>query len=350
MSALLNRMRCLLGLLLALHVPSLTAQEPTSAVNTQKTYRIGMLLYRGETDAERGFRQYLQQKGIKAEFIVRDAEEDPKRLLGFVEEMRTLKPDLIYTFGTTTTIAVVGKVGQQSPNPVITNVPVVFNIVADPVRSGITQSLAGSERNVTGVSHLVPINSQISALRAAMNCRQIAVIYNANEKNAVLSADALESAAKAHDLQVTRYPVGSGDSVTELKHLQASLDRIVADKPDVVYVPSDSFLIKNADILAQRLNRARIPTMSATEAPIRKNGLAMGLVSPYFNAGAFAGHKAYQILVEHRDPGTLPISGLDKFTFLINIRTALDIGFYPKIGALGFAEVIGVPKKTKLND
>lgn len=339
-------LRCMLGVVLALQIPSVAAKEPVDpAVHAQKTYRIGMLLYRGETDAERGFRQYLQQKGLKVEFIVRDAEEDPKRLPGFVEEMRALKPDLMYTFGTTTTIAVVGKVGQTSAAPVIRDIPVVFNIVADPLRAGITQSLSGSERNVTGVSHLVPINSQLSALRSAMNARQVAVIYSANEKNAVLSADALESAAKGYDLQVTRYPVGGSDAATDVKHLNASLDRLVADQPDVVYVPSDSFLIKHADVLGQRLTKARIPTMSATEAPIRKDGLVMGLVSPYFNAGAFAGHKAYQILVEHRDPGALPISGLDKFTFLINMRAALAIGFYPKIGALGFAEVIGLPKK-----
>lgn len=311
---------------------------------SDKTYRIGMLLYRGETDAERGFRQYLQQRGLKAEFIVFDASEDPKRLPALVDEMRALRPDLIYSFGTNATIALVGKAGEPAPKSAITDIPVVFNIVAEPVRSGITQSLSGSERNVTGVSHLVPIKSQISALRAAMNCRHIAVIYSANEKNAVISADALENEAKTYDLRVNLYPLGDGTSSADLKQLNALLDKIVADKPDVVYVPSDSFMIKHANILGQRLKHARIPTMSATEAPIRNDGLAMGLVSTYFNAGAFAGLKTYQILVERRDPRALPISGLDKFTFLINMLAALDIGFYPKIGALGFAEVIGLPR------
>lgn len=313
--------------------------------SADKTYRIGLLLYRGETDAERGFRQYLQQKGLKAEYLVRDAAENPKQLPALVEEMRAMKLDLIYTFGTTATIAVVGKTGQATPVGAITDVPVVFNIVADPVGSGITQSLNGSDRNVTGVSHLVPIGSQLSALRAAMNCRRVAVIYSANEKNAVLSADALVSAASHYDLSIVRYPLGNGASAGDLKELDALLDRVVADRPDVVYVPSDSFMIKHANVLGQRLKEARIPSMSATESPIRKGGLVMGLVSPYFNAGAFAGHKAYQILAENRNPGVLPISGLDKFTFLINMRAALAIGFYPKIGALGFAEVIGLPQR-----
>lgn len=341
----MSRCRQLVLVMLAIlwTLPAFAAQA--SDAGTIHTYRIGMLLYRGETDAERGFRQYLQQKGLKIEYIVRDAGEDAKRLPALVEEMRTLRPDLIYTFGTSATIATVGKVGSKPSAAAITDIPVVFNIVADPVRAGITESLVGSERNVTGVSHLVPIKSQLSALRSAMNGKRIAVIYTANENNAVGSADALESAAKVEGFQVSRFPVGGSEGVAEIKQLNTALDRVIADKPDVLYMPSDSFLIKHADVVAERMKRARIPTMSATEAPIRKDGLVMGLVSPYFNAGAFAGHKAYQILVERRDPGKLPISGLDRFAFLINMQSALVIGFYPKIGALGFAEVIGLPKK-----
>ena len=349
-------MRCrsfcfiVLSILVAILKPTISfAQEQKSLLEPKATYRIGMLLYRGETDAERGFKQYLQKKGVKAEFIVRDAAEDPKRLPEFVEEMRQLKPDLIYTFGTTATLAVVGKVGDNTSFRPIADIPVVFNIVADPVGSGITKSLKGSERNLTGVTHVVPMTSQFAALRSAMNFKTIAVIYNANEKNALLSADLVESTASGLDKKAMRYPVSGGDGNDDISQLKTTLNRIITDKPDVVYVPSDSFMIKHSDILAEHLNRAKIPSMSATEEPVRKNGLVMGLVSPYFNAGAFAGQKAFQILVERRNPGELRISGLDKFTFLTNIDAALNIGFYPKIGALGFAEVFGSARKTKIN-
>lgn len=312
-------------------------------------YRIGMLLYRGETDAEVGFRQYLQQKGIQADYIVLDAAEDPKKLPALVEEMRRQHPDLIYAFGTSATLALAGKVGDSNSKRYITDIPIVFNIVADPIGSGISTDLSGSKRNVTGVMHLVPINAQLSALRASANFKKLAVIYSANEKNSVLSVSALENAAPEFDMQIRRYPVGDNGSTAEISHLKNVLEKITQDKPDAVYVPSDSFLIRHAALVSQQLNQAHIPTVSATEAPIRQHGMVMGLVSPYRNAGAFAGHKAYQILAEKREVGTIPISSLDKFTFLLNMKTALSIGFYPKIGALGFAEVIGLPSKSKTN-
>lgn len=304
-----------------------------------KTYRIGMVLYRGETDAERGFRQYLSQNGVRAEYLVRDAAEDPKRLPAIVEEMRALRPDLIYAFGTSATIALVGR--ADTTKGVITDIPVVFNIVADPVGSGITRNMSGSGRNVTGVTHLVPIRSQLSALRSAISIKTMAVIYSANEKNAVLSVNALEQAAPEFNFTVQRFSVGESSSAPTMAQLTQTLEGVSASRPDIVYVPSDSFLIRHADLISERLTRVRIPSMSATEAPIRQNGLVLGLVSPYLHAGAFAGHKALSILVSREEPGQIPISGLDRFTFLINIRSALAIEFYPKIGALGYAEIIG---------
>lgn len=305
-----------------------------------KQYRIAMLLYRGETDAERGFRKYLQSRNVNVEYIVRDASEDPKRFPEIVKEFKSLKPDLIYAFGTGATLALCGRADQQSDARFITNTPVVFNIVADPIGSGITNQLKSTERNITGVSHLVPLDSQLAALKAAANIKSIGVIYSLNEKNAVLSADALAAAAGKSGYSVVRYPVVAEQGADDLSGLKSAIAKIQADKPDLLYLPSDSFLIRHADLVSDGLKKARIPSMSATETPIRKNGLTMGLVSPYVNAGALAGHKAYQILVEGKDPAEIPVSGLDKFAFILNMKSALDVGFYPKIRALTFAEII----------
>lgn len=323
--------------------PCLTYGEAPD-IHSQKNYRIGMVLYRGETDAEKGFTQYLQQKGLKIEYTVRDAREDPTQLPEIVREMKALRPDLIYAFGTSATLALIGKAGAVNPAQHLTDIPVVFNIVADPIGSGIAADSRGSQRNVTGVTHLVPMKSQLTAMRSAGDFKTVGVIYSANENNATLSADALQSNAKAMDpaMKIRRYPVGDANNPADEKRLRETLNRIAADKPDLMYVPSDSFMIRHAALIAERLRAARIPSMSATESPIRRDGLTMGLVSTYSSAGALAGQKAFQILVNQRNAGEIPISGLDKFTFLIHMPSALAIGFYPKISALGFAEILSI--------
>jgi putative ABC transport system substrate-binding protein len=339
-------LRRLVGLAVVLLVSqaiafSVLAAEST-AHGTEKKYRIAMLLYRGETDAERGFRKYLQSRQVDVEYIVRDASEDPKRFPEIVREFKSLRPDLIYAFGTGATLSLCGKNDQMGDPRYISDIPVIFNIVADPVGSGITKDLKSTERNITGVTHLVPVDNQLSALKATANIKTIGVIYSLNEKNAVLSADSLVEGANKAGYKLLRYPVRADNGAEDLSSLKSVIAKIQAEKPDLLYLPSDSFLIRHAGMISEGLQHSKIPSMSATEAPIRKDGFTMGLVSPYTNAGALAGHKAYQILVEGKDPSDIPVSSLDKFAYILNMKSALKIGFYPKIRALTFAEIINV--------
>ena len=343
----LIRLTVAISMVLSIGAPAFASE--TAAQGPGKKYRIAMILYRGETDAERGFKKYLQSRQVNVEYIVRDASEDPKRFPEIVREIKALRPDLIYTFGTGATLAVCGKTDQQNDARFISDTPVIFNIVADPIGSGITKSMQSTERNVTGVTHLVPIDSQLSALKATANIKTIGVIYSLNEKNAVLSADSLVEGANNAGYRVIRYPVSADNSAGDLASLKSVVAKIQAEKPDLLYLPSDSFLIRHAGLISEGMQHARIPSMSATEAPIRKDGFTMGLVSPYVNAGALAGHKAYQILVEGKDPSDIPVSALDKFAYILNMKSALKIGFYPKIRALTFAEIINAdtPKPAK---
>jgi putative ABC transport system substrate-binding protein len=107
-----------------------------------------------------------------------------------------------------------------------------------------------------------------------------------------------------------------------------------------VYLPSDSFVISRSKSLVNLITETGIPTFSATEDPIYTAGALMGLVSRYYNVGQFAGYKAEQILVHKKRPEDIPIETLKRFSFIINMKTAKKLEFYPPIMALKFAEVI----------
>ncbi|MDO8303495.1 MAG: hypothetical protein Q7T18_09655, partial [Sedimentisphaerales bacterium] len=64
---------------------------------TTKVFRIFMILFRGETEAEKGFSDYLAGRGIAVELIVRDVAQDLKKIPALIEEARALQVDLIYT-------------------------------------------------------------------------------------------------------------------------------------------------------------------------------------------------------------------------------------------------------------
>src|SRR5688572_27566246 len=109
-----------------------------AAVAAENRYTVLMLLYRGMTEAEKGFVEYLKPR-LPVDFVIRDANGDRAKIREFVEEARQKRPNLIYVFGTTVALDTVGAVGKTDPSLHIADIPVVFNIVADPVGAGLAR-------------------------------------------------------------------------------------------------------------------------------------------------------------------------------------------------------------------
>lgn len=303
--------------------------------------RVMLLLYRGETPAERGFMDYLKLH-IPVEFIIRDAGGDKSRLPAMVAEARDLRPDLIYTFGTSVTLETVGTFAHFDPSRHIHDIPVVFNIVADPVGAGLAPDTRSSLRNVTGVSHLAPVEAQWQALRRYGKTGKLAILYSPNEKNAILAAARLAQVARQDGCQVSVDGItADADGKPTEEGLRTTLSFMLNSKPDWIYMPSDSFLIAHArDVVAQAA-ASGVPVFAATEEPVRESGALAGLVSPYYAAGQFAGYKAEQILHGHKQARDLPIDTLARFTYLINIAMARQLHRYPPLALLRFAETVG---------
>jgi putative ABC transport system substrate-binding protein len=318
------------------------AAVPTwSAEKVAKPYKIMMILYRGTTDAEKGFMAYFERHHISAEFIVRDAQADNAKISEFVREAHEIKPDLIYTFGTTVTTRVVGVIGESDPLTHINDIPVVFDIVADPIGARLTENLKSSGRNLTGVSHLVPISAQIQALQSMRSIQRLGVIYDPQEKNSLLAVQELSKIAQkaGFSLQLEAVPLDAKLQPTT-DGVVTAMRALLAKKPQFIYIPSDSFMIKNANLVVQEADAARVPVFAATEAPIRYDGALLGLVSNYFNVGELAAFKADQILSGKATAQQIPIESLNRFTYLINMGAAKQLGIYPPMSLFKVAELV----------
>ncbi|MCX7058861.1 MAG: ABC transporter substrate-binding protein, partial [Proteobacteria bacterium] len=173
------------ALLAALFVVAAAAYGQAQPGSTDKPYRIYAITYRGMTNIEKGFQDYFKTAKIPVEITWRDLNLDATRLPGFIAEIRTAKPDLVYTWGTTVTLGVVGAYDAIDPKRHITDIPVVFTLVAAPVAAKIVKDLKSSGRNVTGVSFVVPTETQFRAMAAYRPFQTVGVIYTPTEKNSV---------------------------------------------------------------------------------------------------------------------------------------------------------------------
>src|SRR5262249_3726906 len=142
----------------------LAAASAGTALAQTKTFKVMLVLFRGETAAEHGFMEQLKAR-VPVEFAIRTVDGERAKVKEFVDEAKRDRPDLIYPFGTTVTLDTVGAIGEVDPSRHIVDIPVIFNIVADPIGAQLATGFTATGRNLTGVSHLVPMADQLRAMQ-----------------------------------------------------------------------------------------------------------------------------------------------------------------------------------------
>lgn len=303
--------------------------------------RIMMILWRGETPVEQGFRAQLRDDGVDAQFIVRDAGQDVRKIAGFAAEARSLRPDLIYVWGTPATVALVGKRGESDPARHITDIPVVFTMVSAPVAVRLVDLSRVSGRNITGTSHVVPVVDQLKAIRTYRKFSRLAVIYNPTEANSVINIEELREEAQLQSFTLIEEPVPLLDGLPNAAELPAALARIAARDPQFLYLGPDSFIGANSPVITSQAVELGLPTFSATEPALRKASALFGLVSRYDNLGRLTAYKVAQILREGKPAGVIPVETLTRFSLVIRMDIARKLAFYPPVSMLDYAELIG---------
>lgn len=304
-------------------------------------FNIYMITFRGETDVERGYRDYLAQRRIQVNITLRDAARDAKNVAPFIEEIRAQRPDLVYTWGTPVTLATVGPYDAVDPAKHITDIPVVFTMVAAPVKGKVVPSLESSGRNVTGAFHVVPTDAQLRAMQSYREFSKLGVIYTPSEQNSVALVEELRQLATANEFTLIERriklddagkPVADGieDLVRELKEEGATW----------FYLLPDTFLGTILDRVTPYARDIGLPTFGASELAVREGGALAGLICRYYSVGQLAAVKSEQILVGGTKPADIPIETLRRFSLIVNMEVARALHLYPPLAMLNYAEVI----------
>lgn len=311
------------------------------APQTRRPFRIVMVVWRGVTRVEDGFRDYLAENHIPNELIIRNLDRDPGKIPALITEIRDLKPDLIYSWGTSTTLGLVGPWNDPEPQKHITDIPVIFTLVADPVGARIVRSLDQPRANVTGTSFLPPLGAQLKAIRSYRPYTRLAVIYNPLEANSVLNVKALREAGGQAGFTLIEKPApitpaGGPDA--------AAVPRLVREAKeagaDFLYIGPDSFTAVVGSALTAAAIDNHLATFAATETPLRDAQAMFGLVSNYYTLGKFTAYKAEHILLHGLKPSDIPIETMKKFSLLLRIGVANAIGLYPPVNIVRYAEII----------
>jgi putative ABC transport system substrate-binding protein len=329
---------------LALFAALLFGDDDAQAQASARPLRIYAILFRGMTDVERGFQDYFAARRIPVQITFRDLNRDASRMPGFIDEIRRTRPDLVYTWGTSVTLGVVGAYDAVDPAIHITDIPVVFTLVAAPVLAKIVPDLKASRRNVTGVFHVAPTEAQIRAMASYRPFKSIGILYTPTEQNSVVVVDEVREVSKRLGFTVIAKPLkldaakkvtaeGAPEMIRELKQ----------QKVDWLYLPPDSYLGTQAkSVIIPAAMAAGLPTFASTEQ-LMETGALTGLISRYHAIGQFTAYKAEQILINKVPPSRIPVETLTRFTLQVRMDVADQLKMPPPLPMFNYAELI-VPK------
>jgi len=305
-----------------------------------------MVLWRGETEVEAGFRAHFDELGLPLDMTVRSLDRDVGRLPDIIAEIREADPDLVYTWGTSVTLGIAGRDpdlmdGPDDYPPRITDRPIVFTMVSQPVRSRIVKGFGATGRNVTGVSHVVPLETQFEAMRAYMPVDRVAVIFTPTEPNSVLAVEQLAQIGQRMNIRVDRFPVPiDPQGHPDPDALPALVTSAAATGPQFLYLGPDSFIGQYARRVTDLANEHRLPSFASVERMLSGSDALYGLVAPYRKVGRFTATKVERILFGGDDPSDIPVEVLPEFSYFIRADVARDLEIFPRLSLLEYAETI----------
>jgi putative ABC transport system substrate-binding protein len=252
---------------------------------------------------------YLEGKNLVIES--RWAEGKFDRLPELAAELVRLNVDVILTAGTP---------GIRAAKNATTTIPVVMVTSGDPVAFGFVASLARPGGNITGSSNFSP---ELSAKRIELlkeilpRTQRIGVLFNPDNSINERNLPAMEQTAKSLKVGLQRFEVRSAD---EFKNAFSAMSK---QRVDAVALPEDDFLNANQNQIVELAAKHRLPSVGR-EVFAEAGGLigyGVNIIDLYRRAAIFVDK-----ILKGAKPADLPVEQPMKFEFVINLKTAKQIG------------------------
>jgi putative ABC transport system substrate-binding protein len=201
------------------------------------------------------------------------------------------------------------------------NIPIVFLVAEDPVRTGLVASLARPGNNLTGVNI---VSGELTAKRLELlrelvpAVARVAVLMSPVGPLAETTLRDVEPAARAMGLQIHFLNASTS------REIDAAFATFVDRRPDALFVATDPFFTTRRVQLANLAARHAIPMSSGTREIAEVGGLmsyGSNIMDAYRQVGLYVGR-----ILKGAKPTELPVIQSSKFELVINAQTARMLG------------------------
>jgi ABC-type uncharacterized transport system substrate-binding protein len=253
---------------------------------------------------------YVDGKNIVIEW--RSAEGQLDRLPALAAELVRLKVEVIVTTGSGVT---------RAAKEATVTIPIVMSQDNDPIGNGFVASLARPGGNITGLAILAPEISgkQVELLKETVpRLSRLAVLGTSNSPGIAQASKEVELAAGAFGVKLQYLDVRDSNDV------ETAFRAATKGRADAVLVLTGAVLNSQRKQIADLAAKSRLPAIF----PFREYVEAGGLMSYSANFADLYQRAATFVdkILKGAKPTDLPVEQPTKFDFVINLKTAKQIG------------------------
>ena len=194
----------------------------------------------------------------KAEIILKNANGDMSLLPSIYNNLITEKVDIYVPIATPT---------AQAAKAAVSDKPIIFSAVSDPVKAGLVTDIEKPAENITGVSDPIPVDQTLAfAKELVPSIKTIGFIYNVGEANSV---SAIERAKKYCDENGIAYK-------EQMLRVTGDIQQAVASIIDEVrfFTPDDNTVASGMNTYAQVALEKKKPIFCGADSMVKEGGLA----------------------------------------------------------------------------
>jgi len=293
--------------------------NPFGKKEQSKIYRVGLLQMASTVNAnidgfKAGMKELGYEEGKNIVYDYKNAEGNMDLLKKYAKELVAESPDLIFTNTSPATQAMKDETANST-------IPVVFSMVADPVRAGFVASIQSSGNNLSGTScaYIDIAPKRLEFLKEAFpGIKRVLVFYRSADKSGGPATEEIIKAGPKLGVQIIARPILSSDDI------KAALKDLKPNEVDAMMDPADSMVTANVDSLVAASQRLKIPLMMLSDLEAEK-GATITYGVDYFDLGKQSSALADKIL-RGAKPAEIPIEMPRIFWTVVNLKAASQIG------------------------
>ncbi|MDR1513674.1 MAG: ABC transporter substrate-binding protein [Propionibacteriaceae bacterium] len=272
-----------------------------------------------------GFEDYLDEQAVRVTYKDSNAQADSANVATIATTFAT-DSDLDLILAITTPIAQ-GLVQQ------VTEVPVVYAGVTDPVDAGLVTEIEGpSGTNVTGASDLNPEAKPVGLIQEIVpDVKTIGVLYSSSEANSLVQVKSYQDEAAPLGITIKDTAVTNTNEIATAVATMTDVDAIL--------IPTDNTVVSGIAQVVAFGETNKIPVFTADAESLAQGTIASRGLS-YYEQGREVGAMAYKILVEGEDPGAVPAVVSKQTQLYVNTGAAEKMGVTIPDSLLTDAEIV----------